>query len=53
LLIEDDVRISAAHISIYIALLQQSNINVGTNPVKIIRGSVMKAAKINAPAYLQ
>ena len=46
--IEDDVRISPTHISLYMALLQEWNINGGTNPVTIVRGSIMKAAKINA-----
>jgi hypothetical protein len=46
--IEEDVRISTTHISLYIALLQQWNINGGTNPVAIIRSNIMKAAKINA-----
>ncbi|HAK12961.1 MAG TPA: hypothetical protein DCO78_14265 [Chitinophagaceae bacterium] len=43
-----DTRISASHISIYMALLQQWNVNVGNNPVKIERALIMKAAKINA-----
>jgi len=46
--IEDDVRISTTHISLYMALFQQWNINGGTNPVTIIRGSITKAAKISA-----
>ncbi len=46
--IEDDVRISPTHISLYMALLQEWNINGGTNPVTIVRGGIMKAAKINA-----
>lgn len=46
--IEDDVRISTTHISLYMALLQQWNLNGGTNPVNIARDSIMKAAKINA-----
>ena len=46
--IEDDVRISTTHISLYMALLQQWNLNGGTNPVCIARASIMKAAKINA-----
>lgn len=46
--IEDDVRISTTHISLYMALLQQWNLNGGTNPVSIARASIMKAAKINA-----
>lgn len=43
-----DTRISASHISIYMALLQQWNVNGGSNPVKIERALIMKAAKINA-----
>ena len=46
--IEDDARISTTHISLYMALLQQWNMNGGTNPVSIVRASIMKAAKINA-----
>ncbi len=46
--IEDDVRISTTHISLYMALLQQWNINGGTNPVAVVRANIMKAAKINA-----
>jgi hypothetical protein len=46
--IEDDVRISPTHISLYMALLQEWNINGGTNPVMIVRSNIMKAAKINA-----
>ncbi len=46
--IEEDVRISATHISLYMALLQQWNISGGTNPVTIVRLNMMKAAKISA-----
>lgn len=46
--IADDARIGSTHISIYMALLQQWNINGGKNPVKIERILIMKAAKINA-----
>ncbi len=46
--IEDDVRISTTHISLYMALLQQWNMNGGINPVTIDRSNTMKAAKINA-----
>ncbi|HEY9342622.1 MAG TPA: hypothetical protein VIQ23_13645 [Hanamia sp.] len=46
--IEDDVRIGTSHISLYMALLQQWNLNGGLNPVIIIRTAIMKAAKINA-----
>ena len=44
----DDPRIGATHISLYMALLQQWNINGGHNPVLICRSAIMKAAKINA-----
>ena len=46
--IEDDVRIGTSHISIYMALLQQWNLNGGINPIIITRVAMMKAAKINA-----
>ena len=46
--IENDVRINTTHISLYMALLQQWNLNGGTNPVIIDRVNIMKAAKINA-----
>ncbi|MBX2933934.1 MAG: hypothetical protein KF825_06790 [Ferruginibacter sp.] len=46
--IEDDVRISTTHISLYMALLQQWNLAGGINPVTVVRSSIMKAAKINA-----
>lgn len=46
--IEDDVRIGTTHISLYMALLQQWNINGGINPVIIARATIMKTAKINA-----
>jgi len=46
--IEDDVRISTTHISLYMALLQQWNLNGGINPIIITRATIMKAAKINA-----
>ncbi len=46
--IEDDVRISTTHISLYMALLQQWNISGGINPITVVRSNVMKAAKINA-----
>ncbi len=46
--IADDARIGSTHISIYMALLQQWNINGGKNPVKIERILIMRAAKINA-----
>ncbi|RTL60109.1 MAG: hypothetical protein EKK37_04505 [Sphingobacteriales bacterium] len=46
--IADDPRIGSTHISIYMALLHQWNLNGGHNPVKIERSCIMKAAKINA-----
>lgn len=46
--IENDARIGATHISLYMALLQQWNINGGKNPVSVDRIIIMKAAKINA-----
>lgn len=46
--IEDDVRISVTHISLYIALLHKWNINQGQNPISITRYELMKAAKISA-----
>ncbi|MFM9910322.1 MAG: hypothetical protein ACKVOW_13285 [Chitinophagaceae bacterium] len=46
--IEDDVRISTTHISLYMALLQQWNLAGGKNPLPIERTVIMKAAKINA-----
>jgi len=46
--IADYARIRVTHISLYMALLQQWNINGGINPVTIIRVDIMKAAKINA-----
>lgn len=44
----DDPRISATHISVYMALLHQWNVNGGINPVIIERNTLMKAAKINS-----
>jgi len=49
--IADDGRIGATHISLYIALLQQWNLNGGKNPVTINRESIMKAAKIARRTY--
>lgn len=46
--IADDARISATHISVYMALLQEWNLHEGQNPVGIIRDVIMKAAKISA-----
>ncbi len=46
--IEEDERIGSTHISLYMALLQQWNINGGKNPVLIRRQIIMKAAKISS-----
>jgi len=46
--IADDARIGTTHISLYMALLQQWNLNGGMNPINITRVIIMKAAKINA-----
>jgi hypothetical protein len=48
LAIENDTRIGTVHISLYMALLQQWNLNGGLNPVIIARAAIMRAAKINA-----
>lgn len=44
----NDARIGATHISLYMALLQNWNLNGSQNPVAIRRTSLMKKAKINA-----
>jgi hypothetical protein len=46
--IANDTRIGATHISLYMALLQQWNLNKGENPILIERKKVMKAAKISS-----
>ena len=46
--IADDARIGTTHISLYMALLQQWNLNDGMNPIIIARVTIMKAAKVNA-----
>lgn len=46
--IEEDARIGTTHISLYMALLQQWNMNGGKNPISIERSVIMKTAKINA-----
>lgn len=46
--IEIDPRIGVTHISLYMALLQQWNLNGGKNPVEISRSTLMKASKINS-----
>lgn len=43
-----DTRIGSSHISIYMALLQQWNVNGGNNPFTIERNLVMQTAKINS-----
>ncbi|RYZ20662.1 MAG: hypothetical protein EOO10_23030 [Chitinophagaceae bacterium] len=44
----EDARISATHISLYMALTQEWNLTGGKNPFPINREAIMKAAKINA-----
>lgn len=46
--ISQDARIGATHISLFMALLQQWNLNKGENPILIEREKVMKAAKISS-----
>lgn len=46
--IEEDPRIGSTHISLYMALLQQWNVNGGKNPVLICRQAIMNAAKISS-----
>ncbi len=46
--IADDSRISVTHISLYMALLHQWNLNQGENPIHINRDNIMRAAKISA-----
>lgn len=46
--IENDAKIGTTHISLYMALLQQWNLNEGKNPISIERNLIMRAAKINA-----
>jgi hypothetical protein len=46
--IATDTRIGASHISIYMSLLQQWNINGGINPIAIKRDEIMERAKILA-----
>lgn len=43
-----DARIGTTHISLYMALLQQWNLNGGKNPIFVERDNVMRAAKINS-----
>ncbi len=44
----NDARIGATHISVYMALLRNWNLNGCKNPVAIERRSIMHQAKINA-----
>lgn len=46
--IAQDARIGTTHISLYMALLQQWNLNGGKNPIFVVRNNVMKAAKISS-----
>jgi hypothetical protein len=46
--ISDDSRIGVTHISLYMALLYQWNLNQGKNPISINRNKIMKTAKISA-----
>lgn len=46
--VSEDARISATHISLYMALTQQWNLTGCRNPFPIDREKIMKAAKINA-----
>ena len=46
--IADDSRITVTHISLYIALLYQWNLNSRKNPISINRNDIMKTAKISA-----
>ena len=46
--IDEDPRIGVTHISLYMALLQQWNLNGGTNPIEISRVKLMNAAKISS-----
>lgn len=46
--IADDAKIGATHISLYVALLHQWNMNGGANPFDIERATIMKGAKINS-----
>lgn len=46
--IDDDTRITAKHISLYMALFVQWNLNQCKEPISIKREVVMRAAKISA-----
>lgn len=49
--IAEDVRISATHISLYMALLQAWNKGLSKNPFFIQRDTMMKVAKISRKTY--
>jgi len=48
--IEQDKRIGATHVSLYMALFQLWNLNLFQNPISITRQEVMPIAKINGRA---
>ena len=48
--IQDDPRIGATHISLYMALFQLYNLNGFRNPIHISRKRVMETAKISGLA---
>ena len=48
--IQDDPRIGATHISLYMALFQLYNLNEFRNPINICRKKVMEVAKISGVA---
>ena len=49
--IEDDARIGATHISLYMALLQEWNTTVAQNPLSVNRDTMMKAARMGRKTY--
>ena len=48
--IRDDHRIGTAHISLYMAIFQEYNLNAFANPLPITRSSLMATAKISGLA---
>jgi len=50
LAIENDGRISAAHIGVYAALVQYRVNNGSSNPIQVFSYQIMNLAKISAPA---
>lgn len=48
---EHDQRITVNHISLYLALFQQWNLNGCENPVSISRRKILRAAKIGRSTY--